>query len=553
VPDFLLNVICAAAAWAFGDARARRAAARASTGEQLAALHASSDLRTRYEALSERLRISDETGRLLGATLDVVLAQVRAARTTLGSDAGLRHLSAVEGEGRRALAHLDRYLRWLRQPQPAVAQPAAPVGLPTRGPWWSTRTARVTVAAGPVLLLLPLALWEYPELVPAGRSGVTNVLTVLQVVPLLGRTRWPLAVSVGIGVALLLQLALGHPVHNATLALPLALHSLAERDGRRRTGLLTAGLVSALSAAAMAVDVAYGTGFVVILVSVCAVAVYTGDSARLLRQQDEQLQVQLARSQLDDQLRIRSAIGQERLLAAQDLHDSVGHVLSLVTLQAGAARLAAQESPQRAVLALDAIEQAALSALAELDVSVRDAPPDAALRIRTLADLPQLADQVRAAGVAVVLRADGTAGLAAVLPAVLQTTAFRILQEALTNAVKHAPGSTAVVTVTSTGDVLRLVVQNTAGRPGRAAKRVPSGRRGLQGMRERVALFGGELLAGPQPGGGFLVRVTLPVVLARPDTAPSPASAPSSGPETPVQAPPQQRAGEGAASPLPGT
>jgi signal transduction histidine kinase len=276
--------------------------------------------------------------------------------------------------------------------------------------------------------------------------------------------------------------------------------------------------------------------------------VYTGDSARLLRQQDEQLQVQLARSELDDQLRIRSAVSQERLLAAQDLHDSVGHVLSLVTLQAGAARLAARESPQRAAPALDAIEQAALAALSELDVSVRDAPPDAALRVRTLADLRELGDQVRAAGVAVVLRVDGTAGA----PEVLQATAFRIVQEALTNAVKHAPGSTALVTVTSTDDALELHVQNTAGRPAGASRHVPSGRRGLQGMRERVALFGGELLAGPQPGGGFLVRVRLPL---RPDldghAAPDHESSP--GPGAPVQPPPQQRTGEGAASPLPGT
>lgn len=543
VPDFLINVISAIVAWAFGDAQARRAAVRASVAAQLAVLQSSSALRAQDEALSERLRISDETGRLLGATLDVVLAQVRAARATLGTAAVSRHLAAVEDEGRRALTHLDRYLDWLRLPEEPLSQPASPpVALPSRGPWWSTRVARTAVAAGPVALLLPLALWEYPQLAPAGASAVTIALTVAQVLPLLGRARWPLLVTLAIGAALFTQLLLGHPVHNATLALPLALHSLAQRHGRRPSTPLATGISGALGAAAFTVDAAYAAGFVTVLVIVCAVAVYTGDSARLLDSQDEQLQERLRHTELDDQLRIRAAVGQERLAAAQDLHDSVGHVLSLVTLQAGAARLAASGSPERATSALDAIERSALAALDELDLAIRAAVPEAGPRVRTLSDLHEVADQVRAAGVAVVLRSPEHADL----PAMLQSTAFRLVQEALTNVVKHAPGSTAVVTVHHEDDRLRLSVRNTAGR-GSAGARMPSGRRGLQGMRERVALHGGELVAGPQPGGGFLVRAALPVPSGAAGAAPAVRAM-----TVPQQPAPVQRAGEGAPRSLPG-
>lgn len=545
VPDVLINVTSGIVAWAFGDAQARRAAVRASVAAQMAALQSTSALRAQDEALSERLRISDETGRLLGATLDVVLAQVRAARATLGTAAGQRHLTVVEEEGRRALTHLDRYLDWLRLPREPLTQPGSPpVALPSRSPRWSTRSARAGVAVGPVALLLPLALWEYPRLAPAGPSLATIVLTVGQVLPLLARARWPLLVTLAIGAALLVQLVLGHPVHNATLALPLALHSLAQRYGRRPSTPLTIAITGALGAAAFTVDGTYAARFATVLVIVCAIAVYIGDSARLLDLQEEQLHRRLLQTELDDQVRIRAAVSQERLAAAQDLHDSVGHVLSLVTLQAGAARLAASGSPERATSALDAIERSALAALHELDVSVQTAVPDTGPRVRTLRDLREVADQVRAAGVAVVLRCHDTADV----PAGLQSTAFRLVQEALTNVVKHAPGSTALVTVHRAEDQLRLSVRNTAGRVKAGGSRMPSGRRGLQGMRERVGLYGGELLAGPQPGGGFLVRAALPV---RAGTRSSASAARSA--RLPVQRDPTQRAGDGAPRSLPGT
>jgi signal transduction histidine kinase len=508
-PDLLINVISALVAWAFGDAQARRDAARTRMAAEIEALQASSDLRSRYEALTERLRISDETGRLLGSTLDAVLTQARAGRARLPTGGAGPHLTAVEEEGRRALTHLDRYLELLRVPQEdlPVLLPRE-VSLAAPGQWGSTRLARFAVSIGPVALLLPLALWEYPGLAPAGASTVTVVLTVLQIAPLAARWRWPLAVTLVVGAALVLQLLLGHPLFNATIALPVALHALASTFPRGRTTLVAVGTAGALAVAALGVGPAYAAGFVTVLVVVCAVAVYIGESARLLREQDEQLHVRLLRSELDDQLRRRAAVGQERLAAAQDLHDSVGHVLSLVTLQAGAARMSAATSPRRAQEALDAIERACMTALAELDQPRRAAPgDDDSPRVWTLEDLREVAEQVRAAGVSVVLRLDRTV---ADLPPLLETTAFRIGQEALTNVVKHAPGSAAIATVAVTSAGVELTVANTAGRTA-APGDLPSGRRGLHGMRERVSLFGGELLAGPQPGGGFRVHVALPV------------------------------------------
>jgi signal transduction histidine kinase len=170
--------------------------------------------------------------------------------------------------------------------------------------------------------------------------------------------------------------------------------------------------------------------------------------------------------------------------------------------------MSAEVSTERARDGLDAIERAALTALSELDHTHRLAPADDdGPRVRTLEDLRDVAEHVRAAGVSVVLQVERAVGT---LPPLLETTAFRIAQEALTNVVKHAPGSAAIATVVASSSGIDLTVVNTGGRTA-ATGGLPSGRRGLHGMRERVSLFGGELLASPQPGGGFRVHVTLPV------------------------------------------
>ncbi|WP_345714199.1 sensor histidine kinase, partial [Kineococcus glutinatus] len=205
--------------------------------------------------------------------------------------------------------------------------------------------------------------------------------------------------------------------------------------------------------------------------------------------------------------------GRERL--ARELHDSVGHSLSLVSVQAGAARRLLTRDPAAAETALRAVEDASRRALVDLDhvlgllregsgpAAVTTAPaPD-------LRDLDALVTASRAAG----LRAEvAVRGRVEQLPAVVSREAYRILQEALTNALRHAPGAACRVRVDATGDDLVLDVANAApGGTGAPAAGGPSGGRGLRGVRERVLDLRGALDVGADDAGTWRVRVRLPV------------------------------------------
>jgi signal transduction histidine kinase len=200
---------------------------------------------------------------------------------------------------------------------------------------------------------------------------------------------------------------------------------------------------------------------------------------------------------------------EERTRAARDLHDSVGHTLSLVIIQAGAARLGVTSTtpgaPERVASSLDAIETAARSALGALDQSAHEAHAGGEHPLAPAGDLHDLVQGVRAAGTTV----DVTAARTDDLPATLQSTVFRLVQESLTNVVKHAPGARAAVQVDRSTDVVRVRVSNAAGNG--TGPPLPSGGRGLTGMRERVALFGGRLDVGPDASGGYVVEAAIPL------------------------------------------
>ncbi|TDD98248.1 two-component sensor histidine kinase [Jiangella asiatica] len=206
----------------------------------------------------------------------------------------------------------------------------------------------------------------------------------------------------------------------------------------------------------------------------------------------------------------------ERNRLARELHDSVGHALTVTTLQAAAARRVLDTDPEFARRALLAVEEAGRAAMTELDHVLGvlraggNAPSPDASPQRTLADLPQLIDDTRAAGV--LLESDVQGDLAAP-PPVLSREAFRIVQEALTNAVRHAGPVPVRLVVEATPAGLDIDVSNplpaatASGRPPRPPR--PNGGRGLRGMRERVRLLRGELSAAAD-GDVWRVRVHLP-------------------------------------------
>ncbi len=198
------------------------------------------------------------------------------------------------------------------------------------------------------------------------------------------------------------------------------------------------------------------------------------------------------------------AVAEERLRIARDMHDTIGHSLSLIAVKSGVANHVARERPEAVLDALAVIEAESRGALAELRrvVGALRTEPDYT-PAPTLADLGRLAGNAESAGVSVRLTVD----CAGDLPAPVALTAYRIVQESLTNVVRHAAPASCRVEVETADGTLRISVEDDGTRH---STMTPGGGTGLVGMCERVAAHGGTFSAGPQSGGGFAVVATLP-------------------------------------------
>jgi len=261
-----------------------------------------------------------------------------------------------------------------------------------------------------------------------------------------------------------------------------------------------------------------------------------GSGRMLRRESNRSAQLSSFAADLVAQREIRAleAVRAERIRVARELHDTVAHTVSVMTLQVGGVRRRLDGDPARpaerdVLLDVDParpaerdvlldVEGLGREAVAELQriLGVLRSPEEDASGESTralspqprLADLEQLAARVRAVGVPVELKVEGTARH---LPAGLELAGYRVVQEALTNVLKHSTGATARVSVTYTDESLELLVQDN----GRAAEVAAEERTGLglTGIQERVALYGGHVETGPA-GQGFRVRATLPVATA---------------------------------------
>jgi signal transduction histidine kinase len=201
----------------------------------------------------------------------------------------------------------------------------------------------------------------------------------------------------------------------------------------------------------------------------------------------------------------REAVVEERARIARELHDVIAHNVSMVVVQAGAERRVQQDEQAREVLAtIETIGRGALTEMRRLVGMLRADGDDPLAPQPGLDDLATLVRQVRAAGLPVELRIDGERRP---LPAGVELSAYRIVQEALTNALKYADGARASVSVRYGEESLELEIVDEGG----GGATVSGGGHGLVGMRERVSLYGGRFDAGRRPEGGFAVRVALPV------------------------------------------
>jgi signal transduction histidine kinase len=217
---------------------------------------------------------------------------------------------------------------------------------------------------------------------------------------------------------------------------------------------------------------------------------------------------QLRIAERERDLAAREAVVEERARIARELHDAIAHHVAIMVVQAGAERRVldpAQDSTREVLRTIEGIGRSALTEMRRLVGMLRSDEGDPLLPQPALADVPALVDQLRDAGFPVELQIDGKPR---VLPVGIELSAYRVIQEGLTNALKHADGTHVSVHVRYGTSTLALEIADDGAGP--APVPVPGGGHGLVGIRERVTLYGGSLEAGQGPDGGFRLRVLLP-------------------------------------------
>ncbi|HEX4908073.1 MAG TPA: histidine kinase [Actinomycetes bacterium] len=366
-------------------------------------------------------------------------------------------------------------------------------------------------------------------------GGAAVVLVLATTLPLVWRRRRPLAVGLTTGLAT----AVYGFAHYPDLAMPIAIggvvgmYSVAAWGGRR-AALLAGGVAAVVVVVVMTLPRADADVVDAAFVSLSLAGAWVlGDRARVQRALAAELQERAVRLERDRAEDARRAVASERARIARELHDVVAHHVSMMVVQAEAGPVAVATEPARAAGAFEAIAATGRQALVEMRrlLGVLRGDGDQAPSLAPqpgLAEVPSLVEQVGRAGLRVELVVEGAQEP---LPAGVDLSAYRIVQEALTNAVKHAGPGRARVLVRYGEDDLQLQVHNEAADQPAAESSVeppsaaagpfrpadsPLGdrqvrRSGLVGMRERVHLFGGELHTGPGPDGGFTVDARLPI------------------------------------------
>ncbi|HUN36759.1 MAG TPA: sensor histidine kinase [Trebonia sp.] len=367
------------------------------------------------------------------------------------------------------------------------------------------------------------------------------VLPALSGLVLAWRHRYPRAVLCASTAAAVAYSVAGWENGGIVLMPAVALGTLAAMVSTRSAIAWAVGLLVVLLGASI-VNNPLGPfgGGVIVLPGTLLVALLAGVAIRNRRAYSGSVRRQAER---DAQHRI----DEERLQIARELHDVVAHTMATITVQAAAASQLLPTSPERAAESLAAIRAASKEGLRELHTILdvmrhADDPPDPTAPVPGLSRLDALAEGVRRSGVPVTVTVQGEPRP---LPAVTDLSAFRIIQEALTNTVRHAGPATARVTVRyGPGDLLHIEVTDDGQGADPATVGVPPKGHGLPGMRERATVAGGTIQIGPLPAGGFRVAAWFPSPpVATPPPSP-PATQPSPATPPPPATPATRRTGE---------
>ena len=381
-----------------------------------------------------------------------------------------------------------------------------------------TDTAALVVFPQPPAPPFPV----YKDLSAAPLRPGQAVLAALTALPLIVRRRFPLLAFWAVLIATLVFNAERHGNSNSVAALTLISCLIAAYSavtyspyrGRAIVSLVIGAVLLAVRHDTTIPDVAAGYLPLLLLLAIGLAA----NTVHVWQQRVAALEAEREEA-------TARAVAAERARIARELHDVVTHNVAVMVVQAGAARKVLDTAPDRAREALLAVEASGRAALADLrnvmglltmggdelrsgDPGARGDglnPPDDLTPQPGLDQLTSLAGRVRATGVPVDV---AVAGTPIPLTAGVDLTAYRVVQEALTNALKHAVGSSVRIAVDYAPDSVRIVVSDTGGT--RAEGGHDGNGRGLAGLRERLAVFGGTLQAGPRPTGGFRVTATIP-------------------------------------------
>jgi signal transduction histidine kinase len=384
-------------------------------------------------------------------------------------------------------------------------------------------------------LAIVLAVYNVTSLIPETRQlklpYVAFLLVVLQALPLTWRRRWPVAVFFAVGLPRSTYDQLGIGFAPIPLGPAIAYYTVMDRCSTRVRVAISAVLIVGIIRSQTLPGHTEPYDFFVAVLQF-AVAGTLGILSRTRRAYLQAVEVRAAQAEAERDRQVALAAAQERARIARELHDVVAHHVSLMAVQSEAAASLLPDRPAEASKSVEIISQTAREALTQLRrlLGVLRGPADVDGRATTspspsISELDEVLGQVRQAGLTVILRVEGSPSK---LPPGVDLTAYRIVQEALTNTVKHSGAGEAAVTVryepgyvtvsvTDTGSgAIAVTLDRTARRArpdppgGGAARPVVSGGFGLAGIAERVASCGGSLTVGPGDAGGFAVTARLP-------------------------------------------
>lgn len=516
-PSVLFGLIVTAGAWVLG-----RVLREALDRQRHAGAEAERALVDRAHAAarateSERERIAAELHDVLAHALSamVVLSSVARDRIPTRPDAARAALHDVVRAGREALTETGRLLRLLRdehgelglrgKTSPAPARDVAVHELST------ARPRRIPLADA--MLPVGLAVAATLEVATEGYGGLDTLVAAaacwLAAGALYARHVWPVAMPVAVTAILLAPRLVG-----VDLAVPIVLQGFAcysaGRHSRRAIWSLTSVLASIALLALDSVvrdDVTADAVFVLGFLGLWAVGLALRETLRKTRE----LGAATERARLERELEAERAAAAERKRIARELHDVLANSLSVMIVQASVAADVVEDDPPAASAATAEVQRAGREALDEIGRLlrlIRDGGDDAidARPQRGVADVPALAEEYVRAGLEVDIEMDGVSSL----PMGVELSAYRVVQEGLTNALKHAPGSPVHVRLAQGERDVAIEVRNGPSIEAGPAVALPSGY-GLTGLVERVTLFGGHLEARPTDDGGFVLAATMPL------------------------------------------